>query len=283
MSLFRPMLASSVDIESLTFPVLCTPKYDGIRCLIRGGVPVSRTLHPIPNLHVKSLLKDCPDGLDGELICHNNFNKTQSGIMSVDAETDFTYNVFDIVSDAPYSERMETLAALSLPSVCRKILPVKIGTRTSLLAYETRCLREGFEGIMIRSPDGPYKCGRSTTKEGYLLKLKRFTDAEAKIIGYAERMRNDNELTYDKLGYAHRGSSHEGKVPTDTLGAFVVENAEGGRFKVSTGMTMEDRALYWGMREECVGKFIKFKYQESGAKNVPRFPVFLGFRDEIDM
>lgn len=277
------MLASSVDIESLTFPVLCTPKYDGIRCLIHGTKPVSRTLNPIPNLHVKSLLEDCPDGLDGELICHNNFNKTQSGIMSVDTKTEFTYNVFDIVSDAPYSERMETLAAMDLPPVCRKILPVKINTRTSLLAYETRCLRDGFEGIMIRSPDGPYKCGRSTTKEGYLLKLKRFTDDEAVVVGYAERMRNENELTYDNLGYAQRGSSHEGKVPMDTLGAFVVRNKEGAYFKVSTGMSMEDRATYWDARDECIGKFIKFKYQEAGAKNVPRFPVFLGFRDEIDM
>lgn len=277
------MLASCVDIASLRFPVLCTPKYDGIRCLIRGGVPVSRTLTPIPNLHVQRILKDVPDGLDGELICLNDFNKTQAGIMSVDAETDFTYNVFDIVSEDPYMDRMECLADTYLPPVCRRVLPVKINTRTSLLAYETRCLEAGFEGIMIRSPYGPYKYGRSTTKEGYLLKLKRFTDAEAKIIGYAERMRNDNELTYDNLGYARRSSSQEGKVPTDTLGAFVVENEEGGRFKVSTGMTNADRAMYWSMREDCIGHFIKFKYQEAGAKNVPRFPVFLGFRDVIDM
>lgn len=277
------MLASCVDIASLTFPVLCTPKYDGIRCLIRGGIPVSRTLTPIPNHHVQSILKDCPDGLDGELICNDNFNKTQSGVMSVDAKTDVTYNVFDIVSDAPYTERMKTLATTHLPPVCRKLLPVRITTRTSLLAYETRCLRAGFEGIMIRSPEGPYKSGRSTVKEAYLLKLKRFTDAEAKIIGYAERMRNDNELTYDNLGYARRSSAHSGKTPLGTLGAFVVENEEGGRFKVSTGMTDQDRAVYWEMRDECIGQVVKFKFQESGAKNVPRFPVFLGFRDVMDM
>jgi len=44
---------------------------------------------------------------------------------------------------------------------------------------------------MLRHPQSPYKQGRSTPKEAYLLKVKRFSDGEAVIVdlagGNAER------------------------------------------------------------------------------------------------
>lgn len=282
---FRPMLAACAcaDLEALQFPLLCTPKFDGIRCLIRNKTAMSRTLKPIPNTHVRSVLAACPNGLDGELIVQNNYNKTQSGIMREDGEPDFAYHVFDVVMDAPYIERMKVLAEMELPPICKKVLPVEIRTRTSLLAYETRCLQDGYEGVMIRSPDGPYKCGRSTEKEGYLLKLKRFTDAEARIVDYEELMHNENPVTYDKRGYAKRASCQENLVPAGTLGCFVVEDDRGRQFKVSTGMTAEQRQEYWDNIDDYIGQFVKYKFQEHGTKDLPRFPVFLGFRSEDDM
>jgi len=41
-------------------------------------------------------------------------------------------------------------------------------------ACEEKFLKEGYEGIMARSPHAPYKVGRSTLKEQGLLKIKRF-------------------------------------------------------------------------------------------------------------
>ena len=42
-------------------------------------------------------------------------------------------------------------------------------------------------------PNAPYKQGRSTVREGYLLKVKTFLDDEATVVRFEERMHNGNE------------------------------------------------------------------------------------------
>jgi DNA ligase-1 len=37
------------------------------------------------------------------------------------------------------------------------------------------------------------------------------------------------------------------------------------------------------MRDQMIGKLVKYKFQEAGAKDLPRFPVFLGIRHPDDM
>jgi DNA ligase-1 len=56
---------------------------------------------------------------------------------------------------------------------------------------------------------------------------------------------------------------------------------EGKIVKVSTGLTAEERQEYW--KTNCIGKIVKFKFQEAGKKDLPRFPVFIGFRHPDDM
>jgi DNA ligase-1 len=279
------MLASPIELDNIKYPVYCSPKYDGIRCVIREGIALSRKLKEIPNLYISAMLKMCPDNLDGEIIIpHANFNKIQSAVMSEDGEpANFEFHVFDVISSKPYLERMETLKTMELPKFCKKVLPHKFDNEDDMLEYERECVDEWeFEGIMIRSPNGPYKFGRSTAKQGYLLKLKRFTDAEAKIVGFEEMMHNENEKTKDELGHSKRSHKKAGMVPAGVLGSFTVEMADGKRFKVSTGMTAEDRATYWENRESMLGQLVKYKFQEAGAKDLPRFPVFLGIRHPDD-
>ena len=72
---FKPMLAAPVtDIELLNYPVLASPKLDGIRCVVIDGVAYSRSLKPIPNEEIQKFFSSGKyDGFDGELICgpHN--------------------------------------------------------------------------------------------------------------------------------------------------------------------------------------------------------------------
>ena len=285
-NMFQPMLASSIELSEVKYPVYCSPKYDGIRCIIRDGIAVSRKLKEIPNKYVSSWLKLCPSNLDGELILPNSsFNKIQSAFMSEEGEPiNFEFHVFDVILEKPYIQRMIELAEMELPAFCKKVLPVRMDNEEELSAYEQNCVEKlKFEGVMLRSRDGSYKFGRSTVKQGYLLKVKRFQDAEATIVGFEEMMHNENEKTKDELGHSKRSTKKEGMVPAGILGSFVVEMADGQRFNVSTGMTMEDRKIYWDSRSSMMGKLIKYKYQESGAKNLPRFPVFLGLRHTDDM
>jgi len=284
---FKPMLASPVELKLIKYPVLCTPKYDGIRCVIRDGQAVSRTLKPIPNVHIRKLLEACPSGLDGELILPDaTFNATTSAVMNRKGEPAIKFYVFDVVSEKPYVERVATLKDMKLPSVCIKVLPASIKDETELLAYEKECIEQNYEGIMIRSPTGPYKFGRSTARQNWLTKLKRFTDAEATIVGFEELEHNENEKTTDALGHSKRSQKKEGKVLAGVLGAFVVQDEVDGekrQFKVATGMNDEERAKYWAERPALMGKLVKYKFQESGGKDLPRFPVFLGIRSEEDI
>jgi hypothetical protein len=36
-------------------------------------------------------------------------------------------------------------------------------------------------------------------------------------------------------------------------------------------------------RETLIGRVVKFSHQTSGAKEAPRFPKFIGFRESWDM
>ena len=287
----RPMLAEKVEHESqIRFPCLVTPKLDGIRCLKVDGKAVSRKFKPIPNHYVRGLVEQLPDGVDGELICpDSDFNTTQSLIMTEEGKPDFSYYVFDYVKHSlhlPYRHRMAELAKLDLPLFVNRLLPVRIDNLVELLEKEKFYLGLGYEGIITRLPSGPYKCGRSTLTEGYLLKFKRFEDSEATIIGMIESLENTNEAKVDALGLTERSHHNAGKVPKGTLGAFQCKDLITGiEFEIGTGvgLTKELRQLIWDTKENYINQVIRYKYHNVGLKDKPRFPSFQGFRNTLDM
>lgn len=285
----KPMLADTCeDASALSYPVLASPKLDGIRSLKIGGEALSRKFIAIPNKHIQELFKSLPDNLDGELmVSGQTFNQIQSAVMSEDGEPNIEYWVFDYVSSGiatPYHTRMEELAALKLPSWCVKVIPKLINNADELMKYEAECLAQGYEGVMVRSLEGPYKCGRSTVKEEYLLKIKRFKDSEAIVLDLQERMHNGNEAQKDAFGRTKRSSHKANLVPDGTLGKFVVRDLKSNvEFDIGTGMDDALRQEIWDHKKKYIGKIVKYKYQEAGMKDKPRFPVFLGFRDPRDM
>lgn len=283
----KPMLAVAVkDIAALKYPVLCTPKLDGIRCLIVNGKAVTRKFKPVPNHYIRKQLETLPDGLDGEIMVPGKtFNEIQSLVMSEDGEPEFEYYVFDYVQDlkVPYFYRVSTPWP-KLPDFVVPVMPVTVYNSEALSIMEEMLIKSGFEGVMIRSPEGPYKCGRSTLKEGYLLKLKRFADSEAEVLAFVEKMHNENEATKDALGHTKRSKKKANLTPADTLGTMVVRDVKSGvQFEIGTGFNDELRKEIWLNPEKYIGKLVTYKYQSFGVKNKPRCPVFKGFRDERDM
>ena len=290
----KPMLSGTLEnLSDARFPLLATPKLDGIRCLRIEGKTLSRKFKPIPNKYVQSVMNVLPDGLDGELMIKGaSFNEIQSGIMSEDGEPDFEFWVFDYVTDlsTPYYKRMEQLGSLALPTFCKKVLPIAVNNIDDLVKIETSWLNQGFEGVMLRSMTSPYKNGRSTLKEHFLLKLKQFKDSEAKIIGFVEQMHNNNEAEIDELGHTKRSKKQDNMIPANTLGKFIVVEIgdtpwSGKEFFIGTGegLTAELRETIWNDKEKYLNKVVTYKYQPHGTKDLPRLPIWKGFRSDDDI
>lgn len=289
---FKPMLAATLeDVAKLAFPLYASPKLDGIRCIIRDGMALSRTLKPIPNEHVQRLIQPWMEGIDGELIVgepwsHAVYRNTSSGVMSRDGEPYVRLFAFDLPHhEGGWLDRFEQLSA-TVRGVDPFVEVVEhriIRTVEELDRFEVVQLSQGYEGVMLRAPHAPYKHGRSTLKEGWLLKLKRFSDAEATVIGVEELQHNHNAATRDELGRTKRSSHKQNKVAGAKLGALLCRTADGIEFAIGSGFTDAEKQQLWQVRDTLPGRIVKFKHFEHGAKDAPRHPVFLGFRDLIDL
>jgi DNA ligase 1 len=294
----RPMLAATVkipdDLRNLLYPLLGSAKFDGVRAIVRSGVVQSRNLKPIPNERVQRLWgKRKYEGLDGELIvgdpaAKDVYRVTSSAVMSFEGEPDVHFRVFDRHDrpDVPFYKRIREVNSFAKANANMHLVPVYhtlLKNEKQLLAYEESILELGFEGIMLRNVNGLYKHGRSTLNEGWLMKVKRFCDSEAVVVGWEELEHNHNAQERSALGLAKRSSHKINKVRGGVLGALVCQLPGGVRFNIGSGFTWDERVLLWEKREALKGQFVKYKYFAGGVKDKPRFPVFLGFRNAIDL
>ena len=226
----RPMLASKLeDVDKLVYPVLVTPKLDGIRMLRLDDGALSRKFKFIPNKYIRSEIERiCPIGIDGEIFGGENFQECSGNTMRHSGEPDFKLYVFDYVKNSltkTYEERMKDLEALELtdPRII-KLLPTKVNNKEELLAFEAKSLAEGFEGVIGRNASSPYKCGRATWKSQWLWKMKQFSDSEALIVGFEEQMTNNNVKINNLLGLSERSTKQENYVGANTLGTILAED-----------------------------------------------------------
>lgn len=287
----KPMLATACeDITQVKFPVFASPKLDGVRALVIDGVLMSRSLKPIPNQYAQELFSGLPDGTDGELIVgrpnNDPYRETVSAVMREDGEEPtLNFHIFDNFNlSLPFRSRFECVSTYKRWKRVKIVPHILMENLEDLEGFESKMLLEGFEGTMIRSPNGPYKHGRSTLREGYLLKLKRFKDSEAEVLSVYEQMHNDNEAETNELGRTERSTKKEGMIPAGILGGFEVRDIKSDvEFRIGGGFTLEDRTELWKIRQQLIGRLAKYKYFPTGSKDKPRFPVFIGWRDKIDI
>jgi DNA ligase-1 len=301
MSAVKPMLAGKIEEDSQLdklFPMWASPKLDGIRAMVIDNIVYSRNMKPIPNRHVQKLFgRSELNGFDGELIVGlptdpEVFRKTTSGVMSEDGEPNVAFYVFDRF-DRPnmlYSERRALVHGngVVLPPNVIPLTDFKVHSHEELAGIEKTWLEVGYEGVMLRT-DKKYKFGRASIKSAEILKLKRFEDAEAEIIGFEELMSNQNEATLNVFGRTERSTHKDGMVPMGTLGALTVRGIngdfEGVEFSLGSGYTAAERAGIWKRAKDSgiLGKIVRYKYFKIGIKDKPRFPIYQGFRDPNDM
>ena len=289
----RPLLSCEVSIDNINFPIYVSTKFDGVRALVIDGIVYSRSMKPIRNKHVQKLFgKEEYNGFDGELVvgdiyAKDVFQKTTSGVMSKDGEPDVTFYVFDIFTNntETYKERLYALNDKLVLVQYHNIVAAQqlyIQTKEELTELLNKEKVKGGEGLIGRNPKGRYKYGRSTPKEQFSMKFKFFQQEEFEVIGFTERMHNSNEQKRDELGYAERSSAKGGMIPMNTLGSLALKFGD-TTFNVGTGFSDALRDEIWFNQEKYLGKLASIRYMSVGAKDKPRVPSFIWFRDEDDL
>jgi len=302
----KPMLACSDTIltddnyDKIVYPVIVSTKLDGWRSIIdKNNNPLSRSGKSIPNLFTRKEIHSAGlAGWDGEILASsptdpNAMQKAQSAFSSIHGEPDFTYHIFDnwtrqTRSFKDYWDRLQGIN-LNLPEWAELIPQRYINSPEALADFVKLVTDLGYEGAVIRSLNSPYKHGRSTWKQSWMLKAKPYKYEEGIIIYLNERMLNLNPKLRDELGYSSRSTHKGGKVPGDTLGSFTIRSISGQEtFSIGTGHLDEsERQSIWDLRDTggtWVGKLITFKhFAQSGVRKKPRHGQFVSLRAMEDI
>lgn len=318
---YKAMLAADYDESRMKFPCLLQPKIDGVRGIHLNGVLTGRSLKKHKNKHATEYFSHPMfAGFDGEMAAESEMHPnlcslTTSALNSIKGEPALTWWVFDYITPdterLPYIERygrmVDRVEELKRSPETKEmassleIVPAHwCYSLNEALELDGRWLDFGFEGSIIRDPDGAYKQGRSTVKEGGLLRIKRFIDFEATVVELIEGQVNGNEAQTNELGRTFRTTHQENMVPNGMVGAMmckllkdvvVTENGDekalfwaGDLVKVSAGsMPHADRVRYFENPSQILGQIAKVKTFPKGVKDKPRFPTFLSLRATEDM
>lgn len=263
---FQPMLANEWKPCNDPSLYLISEKLDGIRAIWNGECFMSRTNKPIhaPKWFCDALPKDCI--LDGELHSQRNDFQNISSIVRKKKPIDdewkkICYCVFDLpMHQGIATDRHFELQKLinNNSSIIKLVDQIEINDAQSLDKHLNHMLSEKCEGLMLKKKDSKYENKRSNN----LMKLKKFHDKEAIVVGY-------------NLG--------QGKY-IDKLGALQVKwmfNEKEIHFTVGSGLNDTHRINY--ETQFPIGTQVKVKYGDLNETGKPRFPVFLGVKDNLEI
>ena len=277
---FKPMLAHVyTDQNQIDWgqPVYMQPKLDGVRCIFTKDGAFSRTGKRFMNvkhieLELQGLFKQQPHLiLDGELYNHklkNDFEKIISLVRKqkptdtdrLDAQHLVQFHVYDYTGQKPnllenlkYKGRQDNLTCSDIycPSICYTDTR-RVATPAMIKVLHDKWLDMGYEGSIIRL-NGEYEQKRSKN----LLKVKDFSDSEAKITGFVE-------------GKGKR---------IGTIGKFIAVDSQGMQF----GMPVMDKFKYlqdnFKEMQTWIGKIATFTYFEKTKRGSYRHPLFKAIRN----
>lgn len=232
---------------------------------------------------IEELTDKMPDNtvFDGEVcIVDDNGKESFEDIMKVIKRKDYTIEkpvaiLFDMLtleefengkSTTRYTDRVEKLKKwYSQYGVLQTISIINYEhfTAENFNEWVKKVRDWGWEGLMLRKNAG-YKSGRTDE----LLKFKMWQDAEYKVIAIEEG--DAQELVNGVM------------KKIKCVGALVIEH-KGNRVGVGTGLSLEQRKLWYQYPEYIIGKTITVKYfsetVDQEGKPSLRFPVLKAIYD----
>jgi DNA ligase-1 len=264
----KPMLAKTFEDHKskVKWPAYGQVKLDGLRAMayLKDGKVVLHSrgnkFYTLPHIQyqLQSILKPGMI-LDGELYTHgislqtiNSYVRGQKIECSV-----INYNVYDVVSDKPFSARLMDLDSLAETNNVLVVYTAYLESEDQAVEFQSSCVSRGYEGAMIRSAAGLYRYGHRSSD---LLKMKTWVDDEFEVVGW------------------QCGKGKFEQVPT-----FKCKTVSGETFDVTPKGTEQERLQMLTEANLYIGKMMKVKYFDFSPDGVPLYPVGLGIRDEADM
>jgi DNA ligase-1 len=253
-----PMLAKDYkkELKKVTYPCYVQPKLDGMRSLATEKQFMSRTGKAIDTLgHIN--LSDFEDViLDGELYAHGvTFQENMRLIKKYRRyqTEEVKYHVYDIVMDAPFSERHRLLTALIDPEVHTTLEIVStyiVNNEEEMKAKHIQFIALGYEGTMVRHSDESYAVNKRSSQ---LLKYKDFIDEVFTVVDI---------------------------VPSESRPeqGVVVCTSSKGTFSCGMKFSHFDRKVMLLEKEKYIGQPAEVRFFEYTDGGIPRFPVCVGFR-----
>lgn len=204
--------------------------------------------------------------LDGEIYRHGWPLNKISGLCRLESLTEehkeLNFNCYDIADEnKTFKERLEILNKIkeNCPKDSHLIIVehYPITGKDMIMKYHNHFVSEGYEGLVVRNPNEKYKFG---ARDQRMMKVKLFSDMEAKITGISEGLRDEDMC-------------------------FTMETQEGYSFKAKPIGTREDKAWYRKHINELIGKMGTIKYfgMTHTEHPVPNLPIFKAVRLEKDM
>jgi DNA ligase-1 len=292
--LLAATLPTDADLSALSYPLYASPKIDGFRVGVQRGQAVSRNGVVYRNSVVQELFgRHEFEGIDGELCvgppyASDVFNRTQNVVNSGKpaAAEEFRKHgamwVIDRVIDgASFAERQKALyedgalAGNASQGYVQIIQQTAVRNAKQLATFEEKCLKRGYEGVMLRRGDAgvysqkPGKENRSTLREFELVKMKRMDHGFAFIADAYALRHNAND---EKTGAGKRSTKKIGIViDTARVGSVLLSDHTKYEFTVNVQTDeLRNKGMKWWKSQ--IGKRVRYTFQNVGVKDAPRFP-----------
>jgi len=288
----KPMLAKQADKVTNTKIYdkewYASRKIDGLRCLIymgddgelhtssRGATNYDTAMFEILN---NETLIECFKNhpgliMDGEAYHHgytlqqlNSIARTVKDCKDMEALQFYWYDVVDL--NKPFKDRLKFMMSirdelqLQFQPDCQfkntlriQFVPqVIVKGWDNMMNLHNQYVSEGWEGLVIRDPERPYKPNGRTND---MIKIKVYKDDCFKVVGKEAGLRGSEDMV------------------------FIMEMEDGRTFKAKPFGDREQKEEYWNNFEEKynghIGECKFFYYSEDG---IPLQPAFKAFRDDL--
>jgi ATP-dependent DNA ligase len=211
----KPMLALDwKKVKSIQYPVYIQPKLDGVRCLMivnsdeQGQVSINflsrsgkyyNTLEHIQQNVLEYAVKNMVNDtfiLDGEIYSDElSFQEITAAVKKQRPESfGLHFRAYDIIDDRPQHQRLDLTRDIVVDIGSEFITLVQttnVYDETQVKSYHDAAVQSGYEGAMLRLPEGKYEQG---CRSRSLLKVKEFLEEEFAFSHYEFGQRGVEDL-----------------------------------------------------------------------------------------